>query len=70
MAWTLIKMGGDGELFGHAHREYMIDSEDDMQSPPEQSEIAAPGSIAATADLTILYRKDTSGNWQKVGGDA
>lgn len=70
MSWTLIRMGGDGEAFGHAHREYMIDSEDDIQSPPAYTEIAAPGSIATTVNLSARYRKDVSGEWQKIVGSS
>lgn len=46
--------------------EYMIDSQSDLQSLPTN---VAPGSVAATADLTAIYRLDNSGEWVKVGGE-
>jgi hypothetical protein len=64
MAWTLIKIGGIGENFGEAHKEYMIDDVSDIATLPTTD---APGSSASTADLQLLYRLDQHGVWKKVG---
>jgi len=65
MGWTILKIGGDGENFGTRHIEYQIDEESDVQTLPQDQ---APGCVAYTADLTVMYRTDNDGIWRKVGG--
>lgn len=65
MAWTILKIGGEGENYGNRHIEYSIDSEEDVKDLPKDQ---APGCAAYNAELTIIYRTDNNGNWKRVGG--
>lgn len=63
MSFSIINQGNNAN--SPMLNEYMIDSVTDLQFLPDD---AAPGSIAATADLTAIYRLSNSGEWVKVGG--
>lgn len=70
MAWILIK---SGELHGNFsdHKEWQIDSESDINSPPEEAQSCAPGSVAWTGDFKHIYNKTNNGTWADItgGGD-
>lgn len=65
MAWHIIKQGGDGENYGNAHKELMLDEASDIMREPTDKNIAA-GSIAYLPGMTRLWQKDASGNWIEI----
>ena len=64
MAWHLLKQGEPNGEYSD-HKEYMIDSASDIESPPSES--YAPGSFAYTAGFGKMYQSDASGNWHEIG---
>ena len=66
MAWTLLEIGNEHNQYSN-YKEFMIDSADDIESPPSES--YAPGSIAYTAGYGKMYMADNSGEWHEIGGD-
>ena len=64
MAWHLIKQG-NGQ--NSNYKEFLIDSNTDIASPPEGVEYA-PTSIAHTAGFGHMYESDASGSWVEIGG--
>lgn len=62
--FTPVRIGGQANSANL--NEYLIDNASDIANLPS---IAAPGSTAYTADLTIIYMMDNHGVWKKVGGD-
>ena len=69
MAWHLIKSGGDGEEFGFAHKEFLIDSESDISTEPTAYGPIAIGSRAHIAGFEKEYEKCNNGSWQQVSGN-
>lgn len=67
MAWTLIKLGGDGENYGEGHKEFMLDAAGDIATEPTNAGVIAPGSIAYTADMNNVYQKKSDGTWAEIG---
>lgn len=65
--WTLIKSGGVGENYGYAHKEFMLDSESDLNSEPVERNIA-PGSIAFLSDKSKTWNKNAQGVWILMAG--
>ena len=63
MAWTLLKSGGHFEEFGFAHKEFMVDTDDDIQNEPTVYGPIAPGSRAHTPGYVTEYERDTQGVW-------
>ena len=66
MAWHILKKGQEYGNYGN-YMEYLIDSENDIQSPP--SDGYAPGSFAHTAGFTHMYEAASDGTWTEIGGD-
>lgn len=65
MAWVLVKVGEPhGALSGH--REWQQDEAGDIQSPPEEAQTAAPGSMAWTGDYEHIYNKKNNGAWKDI----
>ena len=65
MGYSLIKIG---DTYNSTNiREYMIDGEEDKETLPTDCD---PGSVAATADMTLMYRLDNQRKWKRVGGEA
>lgn len=62
MAVTLIRIGGEGFNYGSHHREYLMDSTEDVTSLPGIDE-CSPGSKAYTVDGKSVYRMDSTGAW-------
>ena len=62
MAVTLIRIGGEGFNYGSHHREYLMDSAEDVTSLPGIDE-CSPGSRAYTVDGKSVYRMDSTGAW-------
>lgn len=62
MAVTLIRIGGEGFNYGSHHREYLMDSAEDVTSLPGIDE-CSPGSKAYTVDGKSVYRMDSTGAW-------
>ncbi len=48
-------------------REILIDSADDLAHIPDDT---APGSVAYTADMLLMYMKGNNGAWTRIGGGA
>ncbi len=65
MGWHLITQGDD---LNSNYMEFLIDSEDDISTPPENYSYS-PTSLAHTPGYTHLYESDASGNWVEIGGD-
>lgn len=63
--WTLIRVGGVGENYGGAHKEFMIDSESDLENIDTNG--VAPGSKAYTPGHYREWEMDLIGNWTEVG---
>lgn len=63
--WHLLKCGEAYGNYGN-HMEYLIDSADDIETPPDDS--YAPGSIAHTPGLTKMYESAADGTWVQIGG--
>ena len=68
MAWKLMESNGDRSKDKY-QAEYMIDSANDINSPPAENSKLDAGSIAYTADLLNIYQKSAGGQWVKVGGN-
>ena len=66
MAWHLMKKG-DQFAENSNIMEFMIDSAEDIESPPDTSYSYAPGSIAYTAGFGKMYQSDASGSWVEMG---
>lgn len=65
MAWILLKMGEPNSAVD-GHREFQIDSTDDIQNPSEEAQKAAPGSTARTGDYAHIYNKQNDGTWTDI----
>ena len=70
MAWHLIKSGGDGEEFGFAHKEFLIDNESDLSTEPATYGPIAIGSKAHLAGFQKEFEKGANGTWEHVVGGA
>ena len=46
-------------------REILIDAAGDLANIPADT---APGSVAYTADMTLMYMKANDGTWKRIGG--
>ena len=66
MAWHIMKQGGDGENYGLAHKEIMLDEASDIMNEPTGSEVIAPGSVAYLSGMSRLWQKDAQGNWIEI----
>jgi len=66
MSWHLIRSGGEGEEFGNAHKEFLLDSSSDIQSEPTNFGPIAMGSTAHTGGYADMFEKDASGTWQTI----
>ena len=64
MAYQIIKSGG-GVPESSEKCEVMIESAGDLSSLPKD---LAPGSVAYTASLSLMYMKDLDGTWTQIGG--
>lgn len=65
MAWIMIKAGEPNSAIG-GHRDFQLDSADDIQNPPEDAISAAPGSTARTGDYAHIYNKKNDGTWKDI----
>lgn len=63
--WHLLKCGEAYSNLGN-HMEYLIDSAEDIETPPNDS--YAPGSIAHTPGYAKLWESAADGTWVEVGG--
>lgn len=72
MAWALVIVGGEGRNYGNNHKEWIISSQEDLADPEFEGNCddSAPGSLAYTADFSVIAQKDLDGTWKIVGGDA
>lgn len=61
--YVLLRCGGEGENFGNAHKEYMVETESDVGDIPTEG--LAPGSIARKAACKEMWEYDLSGQWVK-----
>lgn len=59
-------IGREVQEYGFAHKTFLIDSEDDIQSEPTKFGEIAPGSLAHTPGYANIYEKDASGTWSEV----
>lgn len=66
MAWHIVKQGGDGENYGLAHKEIMLDEASDIMNEPTDQGNIATGSIAYLPGITRLWQKDAQGNWVEI----
>ena len=64
MAYKIIKSAG-GVPESAEKAEVMIESANDLDSLPEE---LAPGSVAYTASLSLMYMKGLDGTWSQIGG--
>ena len=64
MAFKIIKSAG-GVPESSEKCEVMIESSSDIDSLPED---LAPGSVAYTASLSLMYMKGLDGTWSQIGG--
>lgn len=62
MAWHLITQGDDQNS---NYKEYLIDSVDDIESPPDSGNYA-PSSLAHTPGYAHIYESDASGEWVEI----
>jgi len=63
VAIHMIQGRGNSET---TRTEYMIESAADIAKLP----VSAPGSLAYTADLSLIYQADLNGQWVEIGGVA
>ena len=49
---------------GEMMKVFIIDSEDDIENLPTN---VMPGSMARTADCSVLFSLDNSGSWVRIG---
>jgi len=66
MAWHLLKQG-EPNGWNSNYMEFLIDSEDDIETPPTDQYSYAPSSIAHTPGYKHVYESDASGSWVEIG---
>lgn len=66
MAWHLIARGNG---YNSNYMEFLIDSDSDISSPPENYHYA-PTSIAHTPGYAKMWEADAEGEWVEIGGEA
>lgn len=66
MSWYLLKSGGDGMEYGFAHKEFLIDTNDDIFTEPTKFGPIAAGSLAHTPGYAMIYEKSGIGEWTAV----
>ena len=66
MGWHLITQGDDQNS---NYMEFLIDSVDDINNPPENYGYA-PTSLAHTPGYSHIYESDINGDWVEIGGDS
>lgn len=64
MAYQIIKSAG-GVPESSEKCEVMIESSSDLANLPEN---LAPGSVAYTSSLSLMYMKGLDGIWTQIGG--
>ena len=66
MAWHLLKKG---EAFGtnSEYMEFLIDSVDDIETPPTDKYSYAPASIAHTPGWKHVYEAGSDASWTEIG---
>ena len=69
MPWTLIYSGEPNSALSN-HRAWQIDSADEIQTPPEEAQSAAPGSKVWTGDYAHIWNKKNDGTWKDILEDA
>ena len=69
MAWNCLK---ENQGMGEENRRmlYMLDSSEDISSPPESDSASAMGSVAILADMSAFWVKDSAGTWTESTSDA
>lgn len=66
MAFNIIKNSlGTAVQADRDLREILIDSADDLEDIPRDT---APGSVAYTPGMTLMYMKGNDGTWTRIGG--
>ena len=65
MAWTVLRVGGIGENYGNAHKEFMVESSTDLDDIDLNG--VAPGSTAHTAGRGSEWELGLDGSWALVG---
>ena len=66
MAFNIIKNSlGTAVQADRDLREILIDSAADLGDIPEDT---APGSVAYTPDMTLMFTKGNNGAWSRIGG--
>lgn len=63
MAWHLITQGNDQNS---NYMEFLIDSEEDIETPPENYSYA-PTSLAHTPGYQHVYESASDGTWVEIG---
>lgn len=64
MAYQIVKSAG-GVSESSDKCEVLIESASDLTNLPEE---IAPGSVAYTASLSLMYMKAIDGTWTQIGG--
>ena len=64
MAWHIITQG-NGYISNYT--EFLIDSEEDIETPPEDIDYG-PSSLAHTPGYGSIYEADAEGEWVLIGG--
>lgn len=64
MAYQIVKSAG-GVPESSDKCEVLIESASDLTNLPEE---IAPGSVAYTASLSLMYMKGIDGTWTQIGG--
>lgn len=67
MAWVLLRVGEEYSNFS-GHREWQLDSAEDINNPPVEATKCAPGSKAWLPDFTHIWNMDNNGNWIDLMG--
>ena len=59
---------GMGE--GNRRAAFILDSAEDIASPPDNDTAVAMGSVAFLADMSVFWVKDGTGTWTESTADA
>ncbi len=62
---TLLKVGGDYENYGFAHKEWLVEDENDRDTIDITD--LAPGSIARTAGCSKIWELSPDKEWTPFG---
>lgn len=63
MAWHILR---EGNGYHHNYIEFMIDEEEDIETPPTDEYTYSVGSRAHTPGYEHCYECDAEGNWVEI----